>query len=179
MMFVDIVLIVIIGAFVLFGLFFGFVHTLGSLIGAIVAILFASRLVDPAFQSFGFLFGGGSAAKVILFIIIFLLVSRLVGLVFWLLGRVWGLLAWIPFASSIDRLLGVLFGFVEGVVVVGIVLYYAMQILPANALRTVLETSFMAKYLMVAVSALQVFFPLAAKQAVESAADSAAKVIPK
>ena len=176
--FIDIVLIVIVGAFVFFGLFFGLVHTLGSLIGTIVGIFFASRLVDPAFETFGFLFGGGTFARILIFIIIFFLITRLIGLVFWFFEKVFDVLAWIPFARSFDKLLGGLFGFIEGIIVVGVVLFYSMQVLPDDTLRTMLETSFVADFLIATMSALQVFFPEAARQAVESAADSTAEVIP-
>lgn len=159
MTFIDLFLIVIVSAFVFFGLFFGLMHTLGSLIGTVVAIFFAGRLIDGAFHSFGFIFGGGSASRIILFIIIFFLISRLVGIVFWFFGRMWGMISWIPFAKSIDRLLGALFGFVEGIIVVGIILFYAMQVLPPNFLRSLIEASFMAKFLMATAGALQVFLP--------------------
>ena len=177
--FIDIVLIVIVGAFVLFGFFFGFVHTLGSLLGTIVGIIFASRLVDPAFETFGFLFGGGTFARILIFILIFFIITRLVGIVFWMCGKVLNVLMWIPFARSIDRLLGGLFGFVEGIIVVGVVLFYAMQVLPDDTLKTALETSVVADFLVTTMSVLQVFFPETAQQAVESAADSTAEVIPE
>lgn len=177
--FIDIVLIVIVGAFVLFGLFFGLVHTLGSLLGTIVGIIFASRLVDPAFETFGFLFGGGTVSRIIIFILIFFIITRLVGIVFWFVGKIFNVLTWIPFAQSLDRLLGGLFGFVEGVIVVGVALFYAMQVLPDDTLRTMLETSVVADFLVATMSVLQVFFPEAARQSVESAADSAATVIPE
>jgi uncharacterized membrane protein required for colicin V production len=179
MAFIDIIFIVIIAAFVFFGLFFGFVHTLGSLVGVVVAIIFSSRLVEPAMDTFGFLFGGGDAAKIILFIIIFFVISRLVGIIFWVIGKVWDIMSFIPFAKSIDRLLGGLLGFVEGIIVVGVILFYATQVLPENTLTTVLETSFMAKYLIGATGMLQSFFPVAATQAIEQAADSVAEIIPE
>lgn len=165
--FIDIILIVIVGAFVFFGLFFGLVHTLGSLIGTIFGIIFASRLVDPAFETFGFLFGGGTFSRILIFVIIFFLVTRLVGFIFWIAGKALGVLAWIPFARSFDRLLGGLFGFIEGIVVVGVVLFYAMQILPDDSLRTLLEQSVVADFLIATMSALQVFFPEAARQVAE------------
>lgn len=176
--FIDIVLIVIVGAFVLFGFFFGLVHTLGSLIGTIIGIFFASRLVDPTFETFGFLFGGGTFARILIFIIIFFLITRLVGLVIWIFEKAFGVFSWIPFAKSIDKLLGGFFGFIEGVMVVGVVLFYAMQVLPDDALRTMLESSFVADFLIATMSVLQVFFPEAARQAVESAVDSTAEVVP-
>src|SRR3989338_4782094 len=133
--FIDIVLIVIIGAFVFFGFFFGLFHTLGSVIGTVVGIIFASRLIDPAFQTLGFLFGGGSIAKVILFILIFFLITRVTGLIFWFLSKFFHFFSWIPFVRSFDHLLGALFGFIEGVIVVGVALFYAMQVLPNDTLR--------------------------------------------
>ena len=149
--FIDIVLLVIVGSFVLFGFFFGFVHTLGSLIGSIVGIFLTTRLIDPAFNQFGFIFGGGNAARVIIFIILFMLISRLVGIVFWFLGKIWDVLSFIPFAKSFDRLLGGIFGCIEGIVIVGVLIFYA-------------------KYLVATASALQVLLPeglKAAKQAAE------------
>jgi uncharacterized membrane protein required for colicin V production len=67
--------------------------------------------------------------------------------------------AFIPFAGFFNRLIGALFGLVEGIVVVGVVIFYAMQILPDDTLLYALEGSAMAKYLMAAMVALQVFFP--------------------
>lgn len=159
MFLVDVLLIVIVGLFVLFGLFFGLVHTLGSLVGTILGIVISTRLIDPAFDRLGFLFGGGGASKVILFIIIFLLVSRLIGLLFWVVEKMLGVFSVIPFAKSINRLLGALFGFVEGVIVVGVVLFFAMQYLPDDAVRAALEQSAVADFLIAAMAALQVLFP--------------------
>ncbi|NQV89375.1 MAG: CvpA family protein [Parcubacteria group bacterium] len=157
--FIDIILLVIVGAFILFGLFFGLIHTLGSLIGAVIGIAIASRFVEPAAETFSFLVGDGSGGKVIVFIILFLLVSRLVGLVFWILEKVFGFVSIVPFAKSINRLLGGIFGFIEGVIVVGVILFYAMQVLPEDTLLTLIEGSSVANYLVAAVSALQVLFP--------------------
>lgn len=159
MFLVDVILLVIVGLFVLFGLFFGLVHTLGSLIGTILGIVVSTRLIDPAFDRFGFLLGGGGVAKVVLFVIIFLLVSRLIGLLFWVAEKVLGIFAILPFAKSINRLLGAVFGFVEGVVVVGVVLFFALQYLPDAAVRAALEQSAVANYLLATVAALQVLFP--------------------
>jgi len=166
--FIDILLILIVAGFVFFGLFFGLVHTLGSLIGAVVGIVLASRLVDPAFHTFGFLFGSGAMARIILFVIIFFLITRVIGVIFWFVGKVFDVLAWIPFARTFDRLLGALFGFIEGIMVVGVVLFYAMQVLPPDTLRFALETSAVAKYLIAMMSALQVFFPDLARQAIQT-----------
>jgi membrane protein required for colicin V production len=158
---IDIILIVIVAAFVFFGLFFGLVHTIGSLVGAIAGIFLATRFIDPAFAKFGFLFGGGEVGKIILFIILFIVITRLVGIIFWLIEKVFGIITIIPFAKSLNRFLGAIFGFIEGVIVVGVVLFYAMQVLPNDTLLLALETSTVAKYLVATTSALEVLFPQA------------------
>ena len=167
---IDIILLVVVGAFVLFGFFFGLVHTLGSLIGSIVGIFLTTRLIDPAFERFGFFFGGGNFGRIILFIILFFLITRLVGLVFWLLGIVWDLLSFIPFAKSLDKIFGAFFGLIEGIIIVGVVVFYATQVLPEDTLLAAIETSAVAKYLLALVSAMQVLLPeslKAAKQVAE------------
>lgn len=156
---IDIILLSIVGAFVLFGFFFGLVHTLGSLIGSIIGIYFTTRLIDPVFERFGFIFGGGNFGRIILFIILFFLIARLVGLVFWLLGIVWDLLSFIPFAKSLDKIFGAMFGLVEGIIVVGVVVFYSTQVLPEDTLLAAINTSAVAKYLLALVSIMQVFLP--------------------
>ena len=106
MAYIDIVLLVSVGIFVLFGFFKGFARTVGSILGTVAAIIFADRLMQPVFAKFGFLFGGGAIAHVILFIIVFFLVSRVIGILLWLIGKGAGILSWIPFAKRFDRLLG-------------------------------------------------------------------------
>jgi len=166
--FIDIVLLVIVGAFVFYGFFFGLIHTIASLIGSILGIIIASRLVDPVFEAFGFLLGGGAFARIVLFILIFFVVIKLVGIVVWFVTKVFDLLAWIPFAQTFNRLLGGVFGLIEGIVVVGVVLYYMMLVLPDDALRSMLETSNVANILIAMMSALQVFFPETVRQATQA-----------
>jgi len=170
--FIDILLIVIVGAFVFFGFFFGLVHTVASLIGSVFGVIVASRLVDPAFEAFGFILGGGTFAKIMFFFMIFLIVMKLVGLVVWFITKVFDILAWIPFASAFNRLLGAAFGLIEGIVVVGVVLFYMMRVLPDDALRAMLETSIVADFLIAMMSALQVFFPESITQATRSATEA-------
>lgn len=159
MFMVDVTLIVIVCLFVLFGLFFGLVHTLGSLVGTILGILITTRLIDPAFETFGFLLGGGGAAKVVLFIIIFLLFSRVIGLLFWLVERAFGFVSFLPFAKTLNRLLGGAFGLAEGAIFVGVATYLALQYLPDAGLKAAIEQSAVADGLVGIVGLLMVLFP--------------------
>jgi membrane protein required for colicin V production len=157
--FIDLILIVIIGAFVIFGLFFGLIHTIGSLVGTLFGILIASHLVNPFTHTLSFLFGNSGLAKVIVFIVLFVIASRLIGLLFLMFEKVFHMVSFIPFVKSINRLLGGFFGFIEGVIVVGIILFYAMQVLPDDTLLLALESSAVAEYLVAAVSVFKVLFP--------------------
>lgn len=108
---IDIVFLVTISLFSLFGLWFGFIYTLGSAVGFFLGIFLASRFFDY--------YGGGIGFKIFLFVAIFIIVGRLVGLLFYFLGK---LIKIIPFTTFINRILGGAFGFIEGIlIVVGVV----------------------------------------------------------
>lgn len=157
--FIDILLILIILAFVFFGLFFGLVHTIGSLIITVLALLVAIHFSDAAFDTFGFILGGGETARVVIFILLFFVASRLLSIGLKFAGGLFYWFTYIPFANTFNRLLGALFGLVEGVLIVGVVIFYAMQVLPDDTLLQALQGSYLAKFLVAIMSALQVFFP--------------------
>ena len=170
---------VAVGAFVILGLFNGLARTIGSIIGTIVAIIFAGRLMVPAFAMFGKFFGGGAIAQVVVYIIVFFLVSRAVGIILWAIGKAFGILSWLPFAKSIDRFLGGLFGFFEGVIIVSIALFFATHVLPPTWFKPMIDSSQFAKYLIGTVALMQSFLPIAAKNVIDAAIKSATTVIPK
>lgn len=180
MSYADIALIVIVGGFALSGLFFGLFRTLGTLVGTVVAILFTGQVIDLLAKSFGFLFGGGELAKVVIYLIVFLIISRLVGLAFWILGKMLGIITWLPFVKSIDHLLGGLFGFIEGIVIVGVVLLYASHVLPPIVLAQAhLDQSAFAKYVLDTMKTLELFLPDAIRNFILTTASTASKVIPQ
>ncbi|MFH1314879.1 MAG: CvpA family protein [Candidatus Uhrbacteria bacterium] len=164
--FVDLILIIIIGGFVFYGAFFGFIHTLGSLIGAIIASVIASRIIDSVFEWVGYIFGGGVWARIILFIIIFLVLTKLIGLLFTMIEKIWSV---VPLGKSLNRLLGIIFGFIEGVIVVGVIIYFAMLYLPEEGVRSALEMSAVADYLLMVAGTTAILLPDALQQANEAA----------
>lgn len=180
MNYADIVLIVLVGGFTLAGLFFGLFRTLGTLVGTIVAALFTGQVIDLLHAQFGFLFGGGELAKVIIYLIVFLLLSRLVGLAFWIVGKIFGIVTWLPFVKSIDHLLGGLFGFIEGIIIVGFVLLYASHVLPSIVLAQAhLDQSQFAKYVLDTMKTLELFLPDNIRNFILTTASAASKVIPQ
>lgn len=154
---VDVILILVVGFFSMMGFFFGFVHTVGNLIGALLGIFLASRFSDSVAMQLGMENGGG--LRIAIFIIVFFLISRIVGMAFWVVEKIAAMASVIPLAGTVNRLLGALLGGVEGIIVVGIILFFAMNHLSSDAVRLALEASSVAKYLVAMTSALQVLFP--------------------
>ncbi len=121
----DIVLIIIIAGFALFGLWFGLVHTLGSLVGTVFGVYLASRYYEPvANWIIGFSGWSQNYVKVIVFVVSFMLITRLVGFVFWLIEKVLSIFTRMPFIRGLDRILGMVFGILEGAIVLGISLFF-------------------------------------------------------
>ncbi|OGH88158.1 MAG: hypothetical protein A3J93_00245 [Candidatus Magasanikbacteria bacterium RIFOXYC2_FULL_42_28] len=124
----DIGLIIIIGIFGLIGLAFGLVQTLGSLLGMILGVFIAARYYEVGAEWITSFTGwGGNFPKVLIFIIAFVIINRLVGLVFWLINKILSIVTRLPFISSINRLLGLVFGVLEGAIGLGIILYFVAR----------------------------------------------------
>lgn len=121
----DIVLLAIIGVFGLAGFFFGFIHALGSLFGTIVGVYLATRyynlLADWLIKITGW---EGNIVRVIMFIIAFLIITRLVGIMFFFMEKIFGILNFVPFVKTFNRLLGLFLGFAEGIISVGFVIFF-------------------------------------------------------
>ncbi len=156
----DIVLLIIIGGFALFGLWFGLVRTLGSLIGSIVGIYVASRYYE-LFANWVINFTGWSQnyVKTIVFIASFLIITRLVGFVFWLIEKVFSIVTRLPFLHGLDKILGMVLGAIEGVVVVGVSLYFIARFPISAVFMDGLATSKIAPPLVKIASILIPLFP--------------------
>lgn len=122
---IDIVLIIIIAGFAISGFWFGFVHTLGSLIGTIVGAYMASRLYEPMGDWFMNLTGASdNFARVLMFVFAFFVINRLVGFIFWLLDKMTRIFTNLPFIKSVNRFFGLLFGIFEGIITIGLIIYF-------------------------------------------------------
>lgn len=125
---IDLVLLGILGAFACYGLWAGLVHAFGALVGSLLGAAVAGRLFEPAAAKFLPLFGGNlNLARVVVFLVILTLVNRLAGLALAAVDRVFRVITIIPFLTTVNRLAGVLFGLLEGALVLGGGLYLTMK----------------------------------------------------
>lgn len=121
---IDIVLIIFLAGFVFYGLFFGLIRTLGSLIGALAGFFLASKFYLFAFSFIqNLFFGHDNIGKIVTFIILFTLINRLICFVFALINKTYDIISIIPFLKTINRLAGAVFGFLLGGTVLGFLLF--------------------------------------------------------
>lgn len=124
MPFIDVILVVILSGFVFYGLFFGLIRTLGAFLGLLAAAFIASRLFLPvSLWINSFFFGYANLGKILVFLILFSLINRLVGFLFYLLDRAFNLISIIPFLKTFNRLGGVILGFLTGSLCIGLFIY--------------------------------------------------------
>lgn len=124
----DIAILITIGGFGLFGFWFGFVHTVGSLMGTVLGAYLASRYYKPMAEwLIGITGWDENISSVLMFIIAFFLINRLVGLVFWILDKALSVITRLPFIKSINRFGGLVLGIFEGLLTIGLIFYFIQR----------------------------------------------------
>lgn len=150
----DLVLLVILFVFIGFGYWLGLIHTFGALVGIVIGAYFAGIWYAPLGDWWSPIFlGHDSAAKIIAFIVIFLVINRLIGFAFWIFDRVFNIISIIPFLKSINRLGGALLGLAEGVFALGLILFVISKYSNSDWFNQVVGDSSVAGWIM-AISAI-------------------------
>lgn len=154
----DIILLIVIGGFGLFGLWFGFFHTLGSLLGTVFGVYLASRYYVPLsawlVETTGW---GENVSNVIIFSLAFIIINRLVGLAFWIFDRFFRVITALPFLNSLNRILGLVLGILEGLITVGFIIFFLDRFPISERITEALAASRVAPH---AVDIIDVMMPL-------------------
>ncbi len=144
---VDIILLIIIAGFAMFGLWFGFFHTLGSLVGTIAGAFIASRYYEQmADVLIGITGWGDNVSRVIMFVIAFVIINRLVGFGFWILDKMTDIVTKLPFLKGIDTFLGIILGTVEGILTLGLIIFFIERFPLSDRVMDWLAGSFAAPF---------------------------------
>jgi membrane protein required for colicin V production len=145
---IDLILASFLFGFVLVGFWLGLIHMVGAVIGVIAGALVAGHLYQPVA---GWLLGLGASnenlMRVVAFLALFLLTTRLVGLIFSIVNKVFKIIAIIPFLKTFNRLLGAVLGLIEGLLIMGLVVYFASRFPFGPAFELALRSSWLAKLL--------------------------------
>ena len=118
MIILEILVLVVIAAFIANGVRAGALETLGRVVGAILGFL-AARAWSGIAVSVLAMIMPVAWAWLVSFIVIFLTVDSLVGFLFKLADKIFEILTKLPIIKQIDGVIGGVFGFLESVVVLG------------------------------------------------------------
>lgn len=161
----DIILLIGLIGFTSWGFARGFIQALGGIIGITIGAAIASRYYLRVASLVGSLFGPYEGlAAVVSFAFLFLLVGRLFGLVVHLFQAAFDILAIIPFLKSINRLAGVVFGFLLGALLLGTLLYVAGKYSQWTSFNDAVARSELAQFLLGVSRVLTPLFPEALRQ---------------
>lgn len=167
----DIVLLVLVGAFAVNGLFKGLIKLLGNIAGLIVGAYIASRFYlnfYAWFSTWGWLKNWAAdhenLAKILAFIILFALVTRLTAFLFLIIEKIFNFIAVIPGSKYINNLLGAALGLLEGSLSVGLIIYVISRYtLVSNFFGAQLTNSVVAPLLLKVVNIILPVLPEALK----------------
>lgn len=124
----DWILVGYLGLSALNGLKAGFVQMVGSIVGLVAGVVLATRWYEPVGAWLGgFVFSNVLVAKVVAFFLVLVVVTRAVGLIFYLIDRVVKIASIIPGIAAINRLGGLALGVVEGVLILAATLWVATR----------------------------------------------------
>lgn len=160
----DLILLIILLVFIILGLALGFVHTLGSILGTFAGAFIAGFLYDGLGTLLEKAFGHPNLMKIFAFIFLFLLVNRFVGFIFYILDAIFHFLTIIPFLKTINRLLGAILGFFEGLLFIGLSLFVIARFPISLWFTGVLESSRIAPIFIKVSGILQWMLPEVLKQ---------------
>lgn len=155
----DIFLLIVIGIFILAGFWLGFIHSFGAVLGTILGALIAGHNYEKiATWLEPFFLGHLNLARVVCFLLLFIIITRLVGLIFHIINKIFNIISFFPFVKTFNRLTGALFGLFEGVLIIGIFVYILNKY-PTGWAETLLPNSQIAPVLMKISSILTIFLP--------------------
>lgn len=172
----DILLLVSAFGFVWGGFWTGLIQSIGGVIGLFLGQFIASRYYENFAGAVAPVFGGNAiASKVFAFILIFLFVTRLTGLVFLFVNKIFHLFAIVPGMKFVNKLGGAIFGFIEASLFIGISLQFLSRLPISAGLAETIKNSAIATYFLNITGWLVPLFPKILKDS-QNAVDS---VLPK
>ncbi len=128
MVILDLILIVFLGIFVLYGFYLGLIRMILSLISAILSIIISLNIYLYLSDFLSFLtFISDSWIKIISFIIVLSVVNYFLNIIFKIIGKVLRLISSLPVISFFNRSFGGLLGLIQGLFILGVIIYVSSR----------------------------------------------------
>lgn len=145
----DLILLIILLLFAGAGYRFGLIHAIGSLVGVAVGLVVAGKVYVPIAEKIApYIWGHDLVARVVAYLVLFILVNRLVGLTFWLLEKTYNMLAIVPGLKIINRGLGALLGLIEGILVLGVIFHLVGRVPVLGTIMAPIARSELAQWIL-------------------------------
>ncbi len=121
----DIVLLLVLALCVVFGIKAGFIRSIGGLAGLLLGFYVSSIYYLPVARWLMQVFHiADPLARIVAFVGLFIVVSNAVSMLLWLFKKTFH---WIPLGSVVDHAAGGIIGAVEGILILGFALHFALQ----------------------------------------------------
>ena len=161
----DLVLIIIWAGFVFNGLAKGLIRLLGRILGLIIGAIIASYYYLDFYQwAQNYVNINEGVAKVLSFIILFVVATRIIDWIFVYLEKLFKLISIIPFTKLINKILGGALGFLEGALFLGLIVFVINKYAWLSSIfSSYIEGSLLAPYLLWFIQILLPILPEAIK----------------
>ena len=155
----DLSLLIVILGFAVNGLFRGLIKMVGAIVALVLGIFFASRLYIPFYEwGSNYVSGQENILKIISFVIVLLVISKLIELFFKFLEKVFKIAAFIPGSRLINNILGAVFGILLGSLLLGTIIYFMTQYLDIGG--TISELIASSKIALILLEINKIILPL-------------------
>jgi uncharacterized membrane protein required for colicin V production len=163
----DLVLAIILAIFLFKGLSKGLIRSLGHIVGLIIGAYVSSHFYLIFFEwgkSWAWVSSHEAVSKVIAFIVLFVVVTRLTDFIFYLIEKIFNFLAVIPGSKYINNILGAALGLLEGSLFLGLIIFVISRYaIIGNFFGNNLTNSFIAPWLLKVVNIILPVLPEALK----------------
>lgn len=129
----DLILLGLLGIFIIYGFYLGLVRMILSLVSSILAIIISLNVYLYLSEILSFVnFISETWIKIISFVIVLIIVNYLLGIVFKFIGKILHLISSLPVISFVNRALGGFLGLIQGLFLLGIIIYVSSRYAPMN-----------------------------------------------
>ena len=165
--------IILVGLGVWRGLLYGMISLVGTVLGVLLASWYVEPMAGWLIERFDW---AANLSRIAIFVVSFILIMQIVRIAFWGLKKVSRWFNKIPLLGWTNRLLGGIFGFVQAVIILGMLVYVIERFPLHEGLMNMIAGSNMAPYLLLSVSWIIPFLPEAWK-ALQSTVDYTKNII--
>jgi membrane protein required for colicin V production len=162
----DLMLLVMAFGFVWGGFRTGLIQAVGGVVGVFLGVVIASRYYGSFGHALAPVFGGSDiGGQFTAFFILFLFVTRLTGVAFMLVNKVFHMIAIVPGMKLVNRLGGAAFGLIEASLFIGLTLQFVVRLPITSNFAATIDNSAVASYFLGVAGWLVPLFPKVLKQA--------------